>query len=98
MSVMSDFETTERKIKLMTSLIKVNKIILLIQEYQADHITLWTNLPGAEYPFDEKLSLEFRAGQATGEDYINQHFPGVPVEIIDLRNKKVKIPYSGPVA
>lgn len=53
-----------------------------------------TDLIEAVWPYEENLAMSFKAAQGTGEEYLRTHFPGIEIEIIDLRNKNIKIPFS----
>ena len=57
----------------------------IVRDGGPDNVSLTTDLPEATWPFEDKLCLNFvvRAGDA--EKYLGEHFPDVPIEVIDVR-------------
>ena len=51
-----------------------------------------TNLPEAGWPYKAELVLETRAAYHTGPDYVSQHFPDIPVEVIQrAKNERLLV-------
>jgi hypothetical protein len=48
-----------------------------------DRVILNTDLPGAAYPYNEPLSIDFKVSRGGGPLYVAQHFPGIPVTETD---------------
>ena len=49
--------------------------------------TLYTDLPKGTWPFEGYATLKIDLS-SNWEEYLERHFFGVPVEIIDVRTKK----------
>lgn len=48
-----------------------------------DHVSIRTSLPSPCPNFCvENLCLTFNAAANTGEEYVRQHFPNLPIEVI----------------
>jgi len=64
--------------------------IVIIKGFGADCILLETNHPN---PYnkefcDAPLSLEFKATENTGEKYVKENFPGIPVVVVERPEHK----------
>lgn len=65
--------------------INITKITVLTG-YGADKVTLHTDLPsGTPAVSREPLSLSLEAARGEGEAYAGKHFPGLPIEVINMR-------------
>lgn len=40
--------------------------------------------PSASWPYNEELKFETTAASGCGESYCNEHFYGIPLEIVDV--------------
>jgi hypothetical protein len=69
--------------------IDVNKIVLVKGKYGPDYIYLHTDLPTAQYPFDQKESIRITAASNFGEKYIIDNFPFIPVEIVEAEGESL---------
>lgn len=59
----------------------INKAVV-VSNSGADKVLLYTDLPGACYPWDLPLTVDFHAGRGSGVKYIKENFPGVPIELV----------------
>jgi hypothetical protein len=68
---------------------KIERITLMFNSKGPDLAWLHTDLPcpfvPAFLPKQPNADLKLEMSAETGERYIEEHFPGVPVEIIDRR-------------
>ncbi len=65
---------------------KLLKATVILRACGVDQVNLETDLPTPfTYSGDlaQPLTLKFEATKGKGLDYVRQHFPKVPVEIID---------------
>jgi hypothetical protein len=67
--------------------IPVIKAQVVIRKGHPDTIFFTTDFPS---PFvnDDKLVIKTEAPHAGGVNYLEEFFPGVPVEVVDIRTKK----------
>lgn len=68
---------------------------VIVRNGGPDTISLVTDLPEATWPFEETLDLRFICRAGDGEAYLGKHFPGVPVEVVDVRSKSKPRPHDG---
>lgn len=59
--------------------------ITLIRTSGTDVIYLHTDLPNPIWPFTDRAGLQAEAAASHGEKWVLEHFPGVPLEIINVR-------------
>jgi hypothetical protein len=64
--------------------IKSAKIVRL--RHATDKIYLNTNLPEGTWPFEAEGTADvvLAVARGDGEEYLERHFPGIPVEVIAL--------------
>jgi hypothetical protein len=45
-----------------------------------------TDLPEGTWPFESEstMSVQFMVARGDGEEYLEKHFPGIPVEVVAL--------------
>lgn len=67
--------------------LNIKSASLFIKPNSPDYISLDTNLPNPYLPYDGTLSVDFRVDKGRGEDFLAQHFPGVPVTITDTTKR-----------
>lgn len=48
-----------------------------------DNCVLHTSLPAAAYPFKGHEAMLLFAARDTGEDYIRENFPGIPIKVVE---------------
>ena len=65
----------------------VTKVTILLQDNQADHVSLQTDLPEPTWPWRGKLSVDFRCAAGRSRAYVAEHFPGIEVEELDYRGR-----------
>jgi hypothetical protein len=66
----------------MTVTIDVTQIVVFRFCGRPDHISLWTTLP-FHWPIGPVQTLDFTVPSNTGRDYARQHFPDVPVLLVN---------------
>lgn len=69
------------------------KALVLRTSHGPDKIYLYTDLPAATFPFDEDvhLDLSFTAARGTGEKYLSDNLPDIPVEVMDATRPRLKL-------
>jgi hypothetical protein len=67
--------------------IEIKKIHIYRGAHQ-DTVWLYLDLPNPQYPWTETLDLQFKAAHLMGLDYVRQHFPGVPISMIDQKGQE----------
>lgn len=60
--------------------IPITKVIVVYTEHAADFVSLRTTIPGAVYPYQDRLDLTFRCAQGCSRAFLAIQFPGVPIE------------------
>lgn len=65
-----------------TATIQIHEISILIQSRHSDTITLYCNLPMVTWPYEGEEGLVIRCAAGRGKEYVEKHFPGIPVKII----------------
>jgi len=63
--------------------IEIVRISLLVNMYSGDKLVLYTDLPEGGWPYKGKASLDMTVAKGKGVEYCAEHFPGVPVKVID---------------
>lgn len=66
--------------------ITIARIVILVNQYGADRVSLLTDLPSS-YPPEvstDPLELSFNVQKGHGVEYIRQHFPGYPLTLLDM--------------
>jgi len=63
--------------------INIVKISIITNKDSADKLYLQTDLPLRTWPYKGNASLSMEVTIGTGVQYTNEHFPGVPVEVIE---------------
>lgn len=73
---------------------KVIRANLVLSQYGADHVDLLTDLPSPTPGLtDDNCWLGFIVARDQGADYLAQHFPGIPVNVVNSRFKEER--FSG---
>ena len=64
---------------------KITKIFIVPRVHGMDQVVLHTDLPPATRHFasNEINTFLFFAAKGFGEEYCKEHFPGVPVEVME---------------
>jgi hypothetical protein len=72
---------------------KILKAIVIISRVGADNISLQTDLPEGCYTTDDKerMCLSFKVTKGLWSDYLKEHFPDIPVEIVDCTKPRIKL-------
>jgi len=60
----------------------IKRISIVLRKYSTDKVYLHTDLPGSTFPFYENLILQFDCAANRAKDYVAEHFPNIPVEVI----------------
>ena len=63
--------------------INVTSITVVRLKDSTDSMYLKTDLPGGTWPFKDTVSVFMQVAQGMAEKYVEENFPGVPLEIID---------------
>lgn len=63
--------------------IEIVKISIVIMNEGVAHVTLYTTLPESCWPYEGDLGLQFKVPRNQALEYVEKHFPGVPVDVID---------------
>jgi hypothetical protein len=71
-------------------MISVKRIILITQIGKRDRLSLYTDLPPAEYPWNENPSVDLFCARGCGLEYVARVFPDAMLQIFDL-DKKLNI-------
>lgn len=58
--------------------------ITIVKDQGSDDVFLETDLPSATWPYTGTLSLKASAARGSSETYIKEHFPDVPVKIVEV--------------
>lgn len=65
---------------------KILSIKIVTGAASTDIVSLRTNLPDTLYPFDPTgLYIRFHTQPKKAEEYVREHFPGIPVEVINAK-------------
>ena len=67
---------------------KILRIIILERSGVTDFVRMTTDLPSPFPPgvSDQELSIDFSTQQGKAREYVEEHFPGVPVEVIEVKH------------
>ena len=57
--------------------------ITIVRGQGADRVMLHTNLADPVWPFTGRLIMDFAAAEFCSEDYCREHWPGVPITVVD---------------
>lgn len=63
---------------------KITKIVILTRLGYTDHISMETDLPNPLWPFTGNLFIRFETGFNSGVSYVEEHFPGIEYEAINV--------------
>lgn len=66
---------------------KITSIFILHPANLSDHVSLRTDLPAATWPFTSTLDVSFACAAGMAEEYVAKHWPGIPVEVVDMRER-----------
>ena len=61
---------------------KIVKISILKRKDSTDMIFVLTDLPSTFPFYKDDLVLKFEVVSGGGEEYVEKHFPGIPIKII----------------
>ncbi len=60
----------------------ITNITIVCGKNGPDKISMFTNLPSAMYPYTGYQDINMSVANGKGEEYIKEHFPNVPFEIV----------------
>lgn len=64
------------------------KIVIVLMDSGCDKVSVVTDLPEPCWPYESTGNqLRFETPPDKAQAYVETHFPGVPVEVIDARQK-----------
>lgn len=71
---------------------RILKATILITRHGADTVSLQTDLPEGCFTTDdkEKMCLSFKVAHGGGEYYVKEHFPDIPVEVLNYSKPTVR--------
>lgn len=58
--------------------------ITIIKSQETDTLFLETDLPCGTWPYKGFQSLKTEVAHGSGEQYVRDNFPGVPLKIVDV--------------
>lgn len=67
--------------------IEIQKATIVRQRHGMDNIYLKTSdLPEGTWPFeqDDTADVRLSVARGCGEEYLERHFPGIPVEVVEI--------------
>jgi hypothetical protein len=73
---------------------KITKVQVVTEWAGCDYIYLETDLPSAVWPYEGTQTAKLTAAAGTGVDYARANFPGIPKEILDLRQDGPKAVFT----
>lgn len=74
----------------MSANLVITKAVVVLSREHADYISLHTTLPDPVFPFANEMCVSFTAAKGRGKAFIEEHFPGLPVEVIDTQTPRLK--------
>jgi hypothetical protein len=76
---------TEKEIKME---INITEIIIVLNPYGGDLLSLQTDLPPTTpVVSEEKCAMDIRCAKNTGEGYCKKNFPGIPIRIVSRESR-----------
>ena len=70
---------------------KILSIQIVVRDGFADHVSVQTDLPSTMPNISpECMDFQFKVACGNGKAYCEQHFPGVPIGIIDANHFRFK--------